>query len=77
MLCIDIDECKTGEDNCHTDAECVNEEPGFRCQCKPGYSGDGLSCTGETPIYLLTIFISHSGTIISFSLINSLASQVR
>jgi len=26
---------------------CVNTVGSYTCACKPGYSGDGTSCTGE------------------------------
>ena len=44
----DDDECVSGNDNCHEDAECTNTVGSFRCACKPGYTGDGTtSCDGE------------------------------
>jgi hypothetical protein len=45
--CIDVDECKKGDDNCLTDgtARCVNTTGGFECRCLRGYTGDGVkSC---------------------------------
>ena len=42
----DINECKAGKQNCAADANCQNIEGSFVCTCKPGYSGDGVSCTG-------------------------------
>ncbi|XP_035688794.1 fibrillin-1-like [Branchiostoma floridae] len=57
--CVDIDECATGQHNCHVNADCVNQVPassdheegsehdavvGFTCTCKPGYQGDGVTC---------------------------------
>ena len=43
--CIDIDECSSGEHNCHVDADCENTESGFFCSCPAGYSGNGIECT--------------------------------
>ena len=43
----DINECKAGKYNCVANANCQNTEGSFVCTCKPGYSGDGVSCTGE------------------------------
>ena len=38
---MNIDEC----DN-RTVAYCNNTIGSYECSCKPGYSGDGYSCTG-------------------------------
>ncbi|CAH3183305.1 unnamed protein product, partial [Porites lobata] len=38
-------ECKTGQHNCHDDADCTNTKRSFTCTCKPGYIGDGVNCT--------------------------------
>ena len=40
----DIDECL--DDVCEMNAECVNTNGSFSCQCKPGFTGDGYNCTG-------------------------------
>ena len=40
----DIDECETGNDNCHENAQCTNTEGSFTCSCNPGYAGDGTEC---------------------------------
>ena len=42
--CKDKDECKLGYHNCHKHATCTNTVGGFTCKCKPGYTGDGVSC---------------------------------
>ena len=34
-------------DNCDENADCINTEGSFECVCKPGYTGDGLICTGK------------------------------
>lgn len=44
-VCVDIDECERGTDDCHVDAVCNNTPGGFTCSCKPGFSGDGSTCT--------------------------------
>ena len=45
----DINECETGEHNCSADhAYCNNTKGSFTCFCKPGYTGNGLNCTGNS-----------------------------
>ncbi|KAK3577967.1 hypothetical protein CHS0354_020807 [Potamilus streckersoni] len=43
--CNDIDECATDGNNCNINAVCINTEGSFSCVCKPGYQGDGKTCT--------------------------------
>lgn len=38
----DIDECALGFHDCHPNATCVNENPGFKCYCKTGFRGHGV-----------------------------------
>jgi len=44
-VCVDIDECAVGTDNCVEPAECVNVPGSFNCECPEGYGyvsdGDG------------------------------------
>ena len=42
----DIDECKTYLGKCHVNATCNNTNGSHVCTCKPGYTGNGRSCTG-------------------------------
>lgn len=45
FLCAaDIDECRTGDNKCHSDANCLNSIGSYTCQCKPGYQGSGVIC---------------------------------
>lgn len=46
-VCIDFDECQGegGGADCHADALCTNTLGGFTCACRPGYRGDGRTCT--------------------------------
>ena len=47
LLTTDINECCTEEHNCHMNAECTNTDGGFECNCREGYVGNGVQCTGE------------------------------
>jgi hypothetical protein len=40
-----VDQCAEGTDTCHADATCTNAKRTYTCECKPGYYGDGVSCT--------------------------------
>jgi alpha-tubulin suppressor-like RCC1 family protein len=39
------DECALGLADCDKDAVCIDTPEFFRCECKPGYRGDGNSCS--------------------------------
>ena len=39
---IDINECETGDNNCHSTGVCTNVEGSFECSCPEGSEGDGL-----------------------------------
>ena len=43
---IDINECLL-TNTCHSDAICNDTEGSYICQCKDGYTGDGLNCSGQ------------------------------
>ena len=47
LLCIDIDECELGFDDCNENATCTDTVGSFSCTCNPGYSGNGLNCTSK------------------------------
>ena len=32
---------------CHANATCANAIGSFKCQCNPGFTGDGNQCTGR------------------------------
>ena len=48
--CSDIDECGTAKHNCDSNAECTNSDGSFSCECKSGFTGDGVQCLGEVSI---------------------------
>ena len=44
----DVDECNSpSANNCSSNADCVNELRSFECNCRPGYTGDGVNCNGR------------------------------
>lgn len=47
ILYSDVDECLTSKDNCHTNASCSNSEGSYGCQCVPGFTGDGFTCSSN------------------------------
>ena len=46
FLCKDVDECiLSGFHKCHDDANCVNNDGSYDCECKTGFHGDGyINC---------------------------------
>ena len=47
--CVDIDECKTGNNKCvGANVTCKNLPGGYKCPCKPGFAGDmRRGCKGK------------------------------
>ncbi|XP_030856065.1 uncharacterized protein LOC105436405 isoform X4 [Strongylocentrotus purpuratus] len=43
-VCLDIDECDTGDFDCHKNASCENEIGGYTCVCVEGHFGNGTHC---------------------------------
>ncbi|CAM9726799.1 unnamed protein product [Chrysoparadoxa australica] len=41
----DVNECQIGTHNCSPDANCNNTDGWYTCECKPGFQGDGETCT--------------------------------
>ena len=48
FLFADIDECTLGKDDCDMNAECTNRPGSYRCDCNPGFQGNGTHCEGMT-----------------------------
>ena len=42
----DINECLVSSP-CHENATCTNAFGTYKCQCKSGFSGDGMICKGK------------------------------
>lgn len=52
----DINECETGEHNCDANhTYCNNTKGSFACLCEPGYTGDGLNCTGNKRVTVIEL----------------------
>jgi hypothetical protein len=49
VFSLDVDECSENIDNCNTNATCSNKPGSFDCECKAGFSGDGISCSSKGP----------------------------
>jgi hypothetical protein len=56
--CLDVNECLDELDNCHLNADCINIDGSYECECKAGYIGNGTFCTAEG----LYPFTSHTFT---------------
>ena len=44
-----MNECEAGIADCDDNAACINTAGSYRCECRPGFSGDGESCSGAWP----------------------------
>ncbi|XP_064597834.1 LOW QUALITY PROTEIN: uncharacterized protein LOC135464334 [Liolophura sinensis] len=47
--CQDLNECEQAND-CDPNADCENSDGSYVCACQDGYSGDGKTCTSDTPV---------------------------
>lgn len=45
LFLLDIDECEANP--CDVNAACLNTNGSYVCSCRPGFKGDGDSCTGN------------------------------
>lgn len=55
LIDVDIDECGADEFVCDVNANCSNTDGSYNCICKPGFTGNGTSCTGRCTIEDLQI----------------------
>ena len=46
MISVDVDECSIETHNCSENATCIDTDNSYTCECKDGYTGDGVNCTG-------------------------------
>ena len=47
IIFTDVDECEMSPSPCdENSADCINMDGNFTCECRPGYTGYGLECTG-------------------------------
>ena len=44
---LDINECSTNSRSCDVNAVCGNTLGSYTCACKPGYWGNGRTCSGK------------------------------
>ena len=55
VVVVDIDECKEGLSVCHSEAECTDIPGSYICTCRPGFTGNGTYCEGNTSLGLFLI----------------------
>lgn len=59
-IILDDDECTSNVHQCKPNADCVNVDGSYQCNCKPGYTGDGLISCGGTKFHVTkSIFRSY------------------
>ena len=51
FLLIDLDECASGDHDCHKFGICHNEIGSYTCHCQFGYVGNGTWCEGTNVIF--------------------------
>jgi len=45
LFFLDINECSTNNGGCDVNAICTNSIGSYKCNCKPGYIGNGIECS--------------------------------
>ena len=46
VLLLDENECNMARSPCDLNANCINSDGSFQCECKSGFTGDGFRCIG-------------------------------
>ena len=49
---LDINECD-GDHGCHVNAQCINLDGGYQCECLAGFTGDGRDCSSKHINYVI------------------------
>ncbi|KAI8501455.1 hypothetical protein Bbelb_207260 [Branchiostoma belcheri] len=59
----DINECELGLATCDPDAICVNTHGSYKCECQPGFTGDGKVCWTRSTcvVFGLTHYVTFDG----------------
>ena len=65
LFATDINECMTGDDNCHQDATCTDTDGGFTCECNSGYNDDdtdnpGTMCSSKSNSWILNFHLKNT-----------------
>ena len=51
FLLVDLDECASGDHDCHKYGVCHNEIGSYTCHCQFGHVGNGTWCEGTNTIF--------------------------
>ena len=57
---LDVDECSEGTHTCSGDATCMDTDGSFTCSCHPGFTGNGLNCTGQLRNEIVAVVVQLS-----------------
>ena len=53
---LDINECDLNTHNCSNNAQCLNTNGSFACNCSVGFSGNGVICEGKQTINFFWVY---------------------
>ena len=68
LIYADMDECSYGLNNCTDNADCIDKEGGFDCQCSEGFIGNGfINCSSQYQLTLNLVFICDDMHILSYN----------